>query len=165
MEVNKKTNANLILQNLTIKSKTQSRQTAKLQATLEDAVSRIAEIRVGSQPWEKAMATHESLSEPRWRVEGRGRPGQAPPATVAPGLGTEGPGSRPGPQHSSGHKGDQGREQLCHFALPRSEHDAFPPAGRSPLWAKWSRTRCVGCLCLHSLRDVLELPKNLHLQR
>ena len=72
MEVNKKTNANLILQNLTIRSKTQSRQTAKLQATLEDAVLRTAEIRVGSQPWEKEMATHESLSEPRWRVERAG---------------------------------------------------------------------------------------------
>ena len=91
-------------------------------------------MRVGSQLWEE-MATHKSLSEPRWHVEkGRGRPGQSPPNTTGPGLGTEGPGSRPGLQYSSGHKGDQGREHVCHFAPPRNEHDAFPPAGRRVLY-------------------------------
>ena len=83
------------------------------------------------------MATHRSLSEPRWRVEkSRGRPGQSLPNTMGPGLGTESPSSRPGRQHSSGHKEDQARGHLCRFAPPRSEHDAFPPTGRSPLWAK-----------------------------
>lgn len=77
---------------------------------------------------------------------------------MGPGLGTEGPSLALGASTAVGTSGDQARGHLCHFAPPRSKHDALPPAGRSPQ-GQMKQDQMRGRPWRHSQRDVPELPK------